>query len=64
MSNLRPQSPSLAAMRAAKVVSYDGWEAWAVPRLDGVKLHDLREQYIQVRSGAVETSSEPPTLTN
>lgn len=40
------QSPSLAAMRAADVVSYDGWHAWRVPRLDGVKLHELREQYV------------------
>lgn len=40
------QSPSLAAMRAANVVSYDGWYAWRVPRLGGTKLSELREQYV------------------
>ncbi len=40
------QSPSLAAMRAADLVSYDGWYAWRVPRLGGTKLHELREQYV------------------
>lgn len=40
------QSPSLAAMRAADVVSYDGWYAWRVPRLGGTKLAELREEYV------------------
>lgn len=40
------QSPSLAAMRAADLVSYDGWYAWRVPRLGGTKLAELREQYV------------------
>ena len=40
------QSPSLAAMRAADLVSYDGWHAWRVPRLGGSKLNELREQYV------------------
>jgi hypothetical protein len=38
-------SPSLAAMTAADVVSYDGWHAWRVQRL-GTKLHDLRLQFV------------------
>jgi hypothetical protein len=40
------QSPSLAAMKAADVVSCDGWHAWLVPRLAGTKLDELRMQYI------------------
>ena len=40
-------SPSLAAIHAADVVSYDGWHAWKVPRLGNVRLHDLRVQYVQ-----------------
>ncbi len=40
------QSPSLAAMRAADLVSYDGWYAWRVPRLGGTKLHELRQRYV------------------
>lgn len=40
------QSPSRAAMAAADVVSYDGWYAWRVPRLDNVSLKDLRDQYV------------------
>jgi hypothetical protein len=47
------QSPSLAAMRAADLVSYDGWHAWRVVRLGGTRLHDLRVQYI------VAAESEP-----
>jgi hypothetical protein len=35
------QSPSLAAMRAADLVSYDGWEAWRVPRLGGIRLDEF-----------------------
>lgn len=44
------QSPSLAAMTAANVVSYDGWHAWRVPRLGGTYLHELRVQYVALRS--------------
>lgn len=40
------QSPSLAAMRAADLVSYDGWHAWRVIRLGGTRLHELRQQYV------------------
>lgn len=40
------QSPSRAAMRAADLVSYDGWYAWRVPRLGGTKLHELRLQFV------------------
>jgi hypothetical protein len=44
------QSPSLAAMRAADLVSYDGWEAWRVTRLGGIKLDELRQQYVASQS--------------
>jgi hypothetical protein len=40
------QSPSMAAMKAADLVSYDGWYAWRVPRLGGTKLHELRDEYV------------------
>lgn len=40
------QSPSLAAMRAANMIACDGWYVWRVPRLGGVKLHELRDQYV------------------
>jgi hypothetical protein len=43
------QSPSLAAIRAADIVSYDGWHAWRIPRLGGTKLNELRLQYIASR---------------
>jgi hypothetical protein len=39
-------SPSLAAMRTADVPSYDGWHAWRVPRLNGVKLDVLRKRLV------------------
>ncbi len=39
-------SPSVAAMRAAGLVSYDGWYAWRVPRLDNIQLNDLRIRYV------------------
>lgn len=45
------QSPSLAAMRAADLVSYDGWHAWRVPRLGGTKLHELRLQFVAASEG-------------
>lgn len=44
------QSPSLAAITAANVVSYDGWHAWRVPRLGGTYLYELRVQYVALRS--------------
>ncbi len=44
-------SPSLAAMRAAGVVSYDGWKAWRVPRLENRLLDEFRRQYVADRSG-------------
>lgn len=40
-------SPSIAAVKAADVVSVDGWEAWRVPRLNNQRLHDLRVLYVQ-----------------
>ena len=40
-------SPSIAAVKAADVVSVDGWEAWRIPRLNNQRLHDLRVQYVQ-----------------
>jgi hypothetical protein len=40
------QSPSLAAMRA-DLVSYDGWEAWRVTRLGGIKLDELRRARVR-----------------
>lgn len=39
-------SPSRAAMSAADVPSYDGWHAWRVPRLGGVKLDQLRQRLV------------------
>jgi hypothetical protein len=45
------QSPSLAAMRAADLVSYDGWHAWRIPRLGGTKLHELRLQFVADAEG-------------
>ena len=50
------QSPSLAAMRAADLVSYDGWLAWRIPRLGGLKLNELRMQY----QATVEPTPEDP----
>ena len=40
-------SPSVAAIHAADVVSADGWETWRVPRLNNQRLHDLRVQYVK-----------------
>lgn len=40
------KTPSVAAMEAAGIVSYDGWHAWRVTRLDGALLDDLRQQLI------------------
>ena len=37
-------SPSLAAMKAAGLVAYDGWYAWRVERLDGESLYQLRKE--------------------
>ncbi len=50
------QSCSLAAMRAADMVSCDGWHAWRVVRLGGVLLHELRLQYI---AAIVQDDEEP-----
>lgn len=55
------QSPSLAAMRSADVVSYDGWHAWRVPRLGGTKLHELRTLYVE-DAEAVTTEAPAPDL--
>ncbi len=48
------QSPSLAAMRSADLVSYDGWNAWALPRLGGTKLGELRLRYVDQESEALD----------
>jgi hypothetical protein len=44
-------SPSRAARSAADLVSYDGWGAWRVPRLENRLLDELRSQYVAIRSG-------------
>lgn len=54
------QSPSLAAMRSADLVSYDGWYGWRVPRLGGTKLHELREQYVAQTAAIPESESGSP----
>jgi hypothetical protein len=53
-------SPSLAAMKAANLVSYDGWHGWRVPRLDGVKLDELRQNLVasELASGANTDAGE------
>lgn len=51
------RSPSLAAMRSADVVSYDGWHAWRVPRLGGTRLHELRMQFVAETAGEKEPDS-------
>jgi hypothetical protein len=42
-------SPSLAAMRAADTVAFDGWYAWRVDRLDGTLLNELRAELVRRR---------------
>lgn len=55
------QSPSLAAMRAADLVSYDGWHAWRVLRLGGTKLDELRQQYVAMaQAGASNEDADGP----
>jgi len=39
-------SPSMAAMRSANLVAYDGWLAWRVPRLDNILIDVLRHKLI------------------
>ena len=39
------KSPSLAAMKSADVISYDGWFAWRVVRL-GKKIGELRNEFV------------------
>lgn len=53
-------SPSRAAMSAANVPSYDGWHAWRVPRLAGIKLDQLRQRLI---SEAVVRNATPDACT-
>jgi hypothetical protein len=53
------QSPSLAAMRAADLVSYDGWYAWRVPRLGGTKLNELRTQYVAQAEAGQDDEPDP-----
>lgn len=47
-------SRSLAAMRAANLVSNDEWIGWRVPRLNGIKLDDLRQKLIATASESPE----------
>ncbi len=49
-------SPSQAAMKVADLISYDGWHGWRVPRLDGVKLDELRQQLV-----ALDGETRPTT---
>jgi len=49
---LRVTTPSAAATQAASVPAYDGWVAWRVPRLGGIKLAELRTEYL-TRTAAV-----------
>lgn len=46
------QTPSGAACHAADVPAYDGWKAWRVPRLDGARLDELRQQLVQAALSA------------
>lgn len=50
-------SLSRAAMSAADVPSYDGWHAWRVPRLGGVKLDQLRQRLVADDSTAESQST-------
>lgn len=52
------QSPSLAAMRSADLVSYDGWHAWRVTRLGGTKLNEMRIQYVEATAIEAPSSSD------
>ncbi|MGK2957330.1 MAG: hypothetical protein ACSLFB_02760, partial [Acidimicrobiales bacterium] len=47
-------SPSRAAMSAANVPSYDGWHAWRVPRLGGIKLDQLRQTLVDADADVIE----------
>lgn len=40
-------SPTNAAKLSAGSVSVNGWKVWGVPRLDGMKLIELRENYLE-----------------
>jgi hypothetical protein len=51
-------SPSLAAMSAADLVSYYGWEAWRVIRLGGTRLDDFRQQYVAEHATRRRTEDE------
>jgi hypothetical protein len=55
-------SPSRAAMSAANVPSYDGWHAWRVPRLGGVKLDQLRQRLVAGEQASPEPISDPGEL--
>ncbi len=41
-------------MRSADLVSYDGWNAWAVPRLGGTKLGELRLRSVEQQSESLD----------
>lgn len=51
-------SPSVAAIRAAGIASYDGWRAWQIPRLNGVRLTDLRQQLVDEHHSSQQTPSD------
>jgi hypothetical protein len=54
-------SPSLAAMRSANLTSYDGWHAWQVPRLNGARLNDLRQQLVDEYHASHDTTGNEPS---
>jgi Restriction Enzyme Adenine Methylase Associated len=43
-------SPSVAAMRAADLVAFDGWYAWRVERRGGVLLNEMRRELADRRA--------------
>ena len=53
------QSPSVAAIRAANLVSADGWFAWRVIRLGGTRLDELRRQYVAQSLKKADTEMSP-----
>ncbi|HXH56726.1 hypothetical protein [Iamia sp.] len=54
-------SPSQAAMKVADLASYDGWHGWRVPRLDGAKLDELRQQLVTAETTSSDALAEETT---
>jgi len=48
-------------MSAADVPSYDGWHAWRVPRLAGIKLDQLRQRLIADEADAASEETDDGT---